>query len=531
MKTFSTIKRNKVFLLIFFYFMIAGLVALKYHTALTSSERDGTEFLFDAERILNGEGYDSDFWPFGYMTIIAVLHVVSSLDLFTSSKMITFFAALSVLILTYFIGKRVFNEKIALLGMLILATNQLFFSHSFLVETDMLFVSFFMLSIFFLIKGNELKYYLMAGSAAGLAYMVKYGVYCIFPIVIVLSFINLIERGFLDAIKKFAVFVIFFIIFSSPWLINNAIKNGSPFYSKHYVNIAWGMNRPHPMPIKYWKAYSRLNKEYKSMNDVLQDTKKFARNWIWNIKELPNTIIRIMPVIAFFLFPAYLISFKSLDRRKLILVLISFSFLCLVTIAYTWDRYLLPIVPIFSIFVAYCLYEIIPPFFDISGIIKTISKNIPFRPIIIAFLVLISLWYSYNAANHFMRTNYEEYNIAGEWLKKRLKCDDWLMVPEPQLAWYAGTDNFVNYPADSLLPLEDAVKMREQTLFVFTQEGLSTTLKTDIDYFVYEKRMWRGRYPSLLVDNSPIMPKSFIKIFSIQKSKTEVIIYKIEGQN
>ena len=290
------------------------------------------------------------------------------------------------------------------------------------------------------------------------------------------------------------------------------------------------MNRPDPMPGEYWEEYFRLNREYESMKDVLSDTEKFVRNWIKNIRGLPNTIMRAMPVIGLFLFPGFLISFKELDRRRLILVLISSSFLCLVTIAYTWDRYLLPIVPVFSILIAYCLYGIIPPTFTMKKVVRRITGDIPFRSIVIGLLILLSLVKSFNTVKYVLQEDISEYKVAGEWLKANIEGDDWLMVPEPQVAWYAGTDNFVKYPADKSLPLEEAVKTREQTPFFFIQEGLSTMLETDIDYFVYERRWWAGRYPSLIDDNRPIMPKNFVRVFSTEGPKTEVIIYKVEVQ-
>jgi len=492
-------------------------------------ERDGTEFLFDAQRILNGFGYDSDFWPFGYMVAIAVIKLITMMDFFTTAKLITLLSGVGVVCLTYLLSKKVFSEHTALLSVALLTTNNLFFLHSFLVETDMLFVLFFLLTIYFLIIGDGWKNYFGAGAFSGISYMVKYGIFSVFPVVFILTLIDIAENGFIDGLKKISVFLVAFFIFSSPWLINNNLKNGSCFYSKHYLNIAWGMNRPEPMPKSYWKEYSNINNKYSSMKDVVLDSKKLLANWYRNIKGLPEIIIRVMSLIAIFLVPAYVMVFEDIDKKKLILIMISLSFLSLVTIAYTWDRYLLPVVPIFAIFSAYSILKIIPRSFNIDKIIKKFSINISFRLVVVSALLLYSVFHSTKTVFEFMnKYHFNEFKVAGEWLKYNLTPDEWIMVTEPMIAWYANTDKFVNYSNNKFLPLEDAVKVREQETFFFIQEGLSSKIITDIDYFVYDKRWWKFYYPSLISDKGPVVPDSFIPVFSTKSKKTDIIIYKIQ---
>lgn len=521
-------KKTTILLIVITVFICAGMVAFKYHYILSNIEKDGTEFLFDAKRILDGKGYDSDFWPFGYMVTVAVFKFITTLDFFTSAKLVTFISSIFVLIFTYTIGKHLFSEKIALLSVLVLATNHLFFLHSFLVETDMLFTSLFLLSIYYLIKGDKWKNYFISGSFSGLAYMIKYGIYSIFPLVMILSLISSIERGVTDGLKKMLIFIITFIIFSSPWLINNTIKNGSPSYSKHYINIAWGMNRPRPMPKEYWLDYYKINEKYASMKDVLSDYKKFIKNWLFNIKGLPYNMMRVFSLMIFLMIPAYLMIFREIDRQRLIMVLITFSFLCLTTIAYTWDRYLLPLMPIFSLFIAFGMYEILPDSFELKRVLKGSSINFPFRIIVVTALVVINLAATANSVNTFIKKEHvNEYKVAGEWLKGRLKPDDWLMVPAPQIAWYAETDRFVKCSVNKNLKLEEAVRMREQTPFVFIQEGLSTKICTDINYFIYDKKWEVYDFSHNGSNYEQIEANNLVRVFSTKGPNTEIIIYKV----
>ena len=101
------------------------------------------------------------------------------------------------------------------------------------------------------------------------------------------------------------------------------------------------------------------------------------------------------------------------------------------------------------------------------------------------------------------------------------------MVPQPQAAWYAGTDRMVKYPDDETLPLEEAVKMREQNSFFFWHETLDNPIITDVDYVFYDKNTWRYFLPSLISDSGPIVPDNFIEVFSTKGEKTHIIIYKI----
>ena len=511
-------------------YLCAGVIALTSHTVLSDFERDGTEMLFDAERILTGQGYNSDFWPFGYMATIAFVKLITTLDYFTSAKIITLCAGTGVLILTYVIAKQVFSEGIAFLAVLILATNHFFFFHSFLVEMDMLYTLLFLSSIYFLIKGNELKNYLLAGAVAGISYMVKYGAYAFFPVVAVVVLLNAVDKGILDSVKKGAVFVAAFFVFSSPWLVHNTVKNGSPFYSKHYVNVAWGINRPQPLTFKYWGEYFRLNEEYSSMKDVYADTGKFIRNWLGNIKGLPVNIYNILFVAGYFVPAAFLLAFKELDRRRLILMLIAVSHLSLVTIAYTWDRYLIPLIPVFCVAVAFSIQELFPERFNLGKVIRGFSFQIPYRALIMVALLLVSAVKSYGVVSEFFQPGKQElheYVAAGEWLKDKLTKDDWIMVPQPQAAWYAGTDRMVKYPADETIPLEEAVKMREQNSFFFWHETLDNPIITDVDYVIYDENKWKAFLPSKMSESGPIVPPNFIEVFSTQGEKTHVIIYKI----
>ncbi len=509
-------------------YLFAGMIALKFHAILSDYERDATEMLFDAKRILAGEGYNSDFWPFGYMATIAFLKFITGMDFFTSGKLITLFSGAGILMLTYLIGKQVFSEKIAILAVLILASNHFFFSHSFLVEMDMLFTLLLLVSVYFLIKGNEWRNFLLSGAFAGISYMVKYGTYALFPVVAAVALINISDRGLIDSSKKAMVFFAAFFVFSSPWLINNTIKNGSPFYSKHYVNVAWGMNRPQPMPDKYWVEYFRLNEEYASMKEVVADTKKFVGNWLNNIRRLPANMSDILSVTGIFVLPAFLMAFGSLDRRRLILILLTLSYLSLVTMAYTWNRYLIPLMPVLCIFIAFFISEVLPESFSLRKLTERLSFNIPFRIIIVALLVLFSAVKSFDAVTEFMRKEHiYEWKVAGEWLKPKLKNDDWIMVPKPQTAWFAGTDKFVKYPTDASLPLKDVVRKREQNTFFFWQETLTTKIVTDVDYVIYDEHWWKWFLPTLLTKNGPIVPDNFVPVFSTKGSKTHIIIYKI----
>ncbi len=527
-KDYIIMKKEKILLtIIIACYFTAGMIALNDHSVLSRIERDGTEFLFDAKRILEGQSYDSDFWPFGYMVAIAGVNLLTSLNMFVVGKLITLLSGTAVCILTYLIAEKVFSEKVGLLAVIILATNHLFFLHSFLVETDMLFVAFFMLAIYFLVSGDRGRDFILAGSASGIAYMVKYGVYAFFPVVFLLVLISFKEKGWVDSVKKMTLFIVSFLVLSSPWLYHNKVTNGSAMYSKHHVNIAWGMNRPRPLTHDYWRQYFVIDEQYKSMADVVSETRKFIGNWVYNIKGLPGNMHRSLYLMSFFVLPGFLMAFKDFDRKRLILVLITMSLLGLVTIAYTWDRYLLPLIPLFSIFIAYVMYNVLPETFNLERLVRGISYRVPFRVLVITMVVLLSGYESYGVVGGFMQHQQTvEYETAGEWLKENIQKDDWLMVSEPHIAWYAGTDRFVKYETDKSVSLQEAVGMRSQNTFFFIQEGLSADIVTDIDYFIYDKNRWRG----LFLEDAPVIPANFTMEYSIKGSYTEIVIYKVNHE-
>ena len=186
--------------------------------------------------------------------------------------------------------------------------------------------------------------------------------------------------------------------------------------------------------------------------------------------------------------------------------------------------------PMFCMFVAYGIYEIFPKTFSFEKLIKGLSLKIPYRALVVGVLILVSVIKSYGAVAEFLKPGkmeLYEYKVAGEWLTQKLDQDDWIMVPQPQAAWYAGTDKFVKYPADETLPLEEAVKMREQNSFFFWQETLDNPIITDVDYLIYDEYWWKKFLPSLVGDDGPVVPKNFVEIFATKGAKTHIIIYKI----
>jgi hypothetical protein len=197
--------------------------------------------------------------------------------------------------------------------------------------------------------------------------------------------------------------------------------------------------------------------------------------------------------------------------------------------AYTWIRYLLPVVPLTFILIASGFWNIVPPKIDFSDLVTKFKFQISFRGPLIGICLLISCLQTFSSVHNFFSNYYEmEYRRAGEWLNNFVAPDSWLMVPDTHVAWYAGTDKFVHYPRDhSVLPAE-AVLHRKQDLFFFTQEGFSTEIHTDIDYFIYDKRVFSKVYPSLMTNSGPVLPDNFKKLFELIGSKTHVSIYEIQ---
>ena len=148
------------------------------------------------------------------------------------------FGALS-LVLVFYLGKKLYNSFVGFLSTLVLGTFATFYVFARHAMTDVTFVFFVLVSVYFLLLGEETegsrRYLALGGLFFGLAFMTKQLQALLIPL-IVFSYFIATRRGirfFLS--RRFALFWRVGLLVVSPWLIYMTLRFGPDFWQSHFL--------------------------------------------------------------------------------------------------------------------------------------------------------------------------------------------------------------------------------------------------------------------------------------------------------
>ena len=131
-----------------------------------------------------------------------------------------------ICIITYFIAKLLFNKKIALASLIIIAICPTLIEYSRYLMAETLFVFLFTLSIFYLLKADReklLKNKMIAGILMGLTSLTKPVVVLFLPLLILWLLIFLKNSYFKEKLKTQLIITSFFFLTLTPWIIRNFV--------------------------------------------------------------------------------------------------------------------------------------------------------------------------------------------------------------------------------------------------------------------------------------------------------------------
>ena len=286
----------------------------------------------------NGYLYNNFGWPTLMSVIFSIVDFNQMLELMNVQKIFSSLISVITVIPIYFICKKFFGQKIAILGSALFLFDPRIIINSTLGITDSLYIFLVMLVIMFVLIKNE-KTYFLSFIFAAIAVFVRYeGFLLIFPIII--SF--LIKKEF--GKKKLIYLRLGIIIFLAIILTINVIayeKTGTSIFSPitggvEYLNHNILMNNP-----DYDDKFFGEDEENKSqvfLYNSLSGYLKFL-GWI------------TLPYLLFFIIPGLYLMNKKLTTNKIILLVFSFFISGAGFYAYgrgiEETRYLYPLIPIF----------------------------------------------------------------------------------------------------------------------------------------------------------------------------------------
>jgi len=173
-----------------------------------------------------------------FMWLMSLAYQIFGINNFATRFWSPVFGALS-LVLLFFLGKKLYNAYVGFLAALVLGTFTTFYLFARHAMTDVVFISFILGSVYFLLLSEKSdgsnRFAAFSGFFFGLAFMTKQLEALLIPLII-LSYFIATRRGIkFFFTKRFTPFLKVGILVISPWFVYMVLRFGPDFWQSHFV--------------------------------------------------------------------------------------------------------------------------------------------------------------------------------------------------------------------------------------------------------------------------------------------------------
>ncbi|MEX5215583.1 MAG: glycosyltransferase family 39 protein [Nitrospiraceae bacterium] len=455
-------------------------------------------------RILAGEPYTNRHYPPGYAYLLALSSRFTS-DLFVAGKILTSLSAVLFGVVTYRLLSSLWGKRLALAATLLVLLTLV--PYTFLASVDMPANLALVLSMWLLLRREtSLGLCLQAGLAAGAAYLLRYNaLFLLAGIPLVLLTVADPAEPWRSRLTKVGWFLGAALAVMAPWLLVNWYRNGSPFASDLYQQVAARFY--HPQKDAFVWATDEMGKKFNSAWEVLfydpwRFTKTFLKDVVygkahrlaWRVLEFPSIL---------FAGAGLLLYVHHLNRRRaafLILCLAGYLLHGLAGFAVRFYFFLFPllflavVLPVFQ-------WERLPSPWS-GGRVEWAAGWWIF-----GILALASGYHAYVSTTWLLQTQPTYLMEAATEVRSRAVAGDRMMAIEPHLSYLSKLPFRSGAVANSL----------DRYVEIVAAEGIRFLV-----YSKHEEEYW----PGLRVLSQPDhMPKSLQVIYEHKPSGT--IIYEV----
>lgn len=341
-------------------FFIFLLILAYFHNVF--EEWDGIMQLWAGREILKGVGYlgwTSHFWPPLYSLLVGLLDLV--IDGFWAAKLVSIISSSFLLYIIFLLSKEISNNhRVAFWTQIFFFVNPIYVLSSIEAENHLLDALFFVLALYFFIKffkneKNRNFYFVFSAISLSLSCLTRYTSYS--ALIVYLFFIILkikTKKRFVYA----GLFIIIFLIVSSPWLIYNWKINGSPLHNWQYLNVGFAV-----IGNKSSQWWWQLQDNYHSLSDVfLHSPSRYLKNFFLNfLFKGPGSLVVFNQLFGSFSILALIFIFVKKREQNYInwlsLGLILF-YLLLASNAFVAPLFLLPVAIVSSVITVIFFFEL-----------------------------------------------------------------------------------------------------------------------------------------------------------------------------
>lgn len=462
--------------------------------------------LIEFGRYSFGENYNMGvFFPPGYPLIIGIINVFAD-NLFFSAKLVSVVSSCITIILSYAVGKELYNEEAGLFASFIYALYPVILIISVDAYSDSLFFCFLLVSLYIFIlslRKDDLHVHALLGVSIAITFLVRpEGLFLL--LLPGLRLFGLFDKRIYFDKKyylKLALIISLFVLIVSPYMI--FIKNYTGKFSisgKANVSIMLGelsgdmeyhdiVNAPDNLydrsafvmnedktQLRGWNRKTNLSlKEY-----LLKDPTALMEKYQKNLLRQTSTLIKLLLPIMLPLFFSFFRRDLFNNRIRLIFIIYPFLFFLMYPLFIIIEKQTLIIV-LFLIFISSGGYSnsrtVISNILNYYSIKKSkvlflLEKNI--KPLIIILLVLSSL--SYLRYSSFENTErLIEHEKAGNYLIENISSSYEelnIMGRKPYVSFYSDS-RFTMLPYANGLDVVNFAKLYDVDYIVVDERSLS----------------------------------------------------------
>src|SRR5262245_45129505 len=197
----------------------------------------------DAERLASGQFPQNTYQGPGYPAALALVSKLIGMsgDLFTVGKWMSVVCAVLCGLLVFVLFARLFGYWVGVGAQLVAIVSGEFPQFSINAATDVFFL-LFCLSVLVVFTDDRIAprwRVALAGALTGVVYLTRYnGLFLLAACLIGITLLDFFKQKWRGRLTLSAIFVAGFLLVSSPWLIANYKRHGSPFYNTNYLNVA-----------------------------------------------------------------------------------------------------------------------------------------------------------------------------------------------------------------------------------------------------------------------------------------------------
>ena len=480
-------------------------------------ETDGPYYAEIGKNLISGNGYiDIEgnlnllLTPLYPILIGLLSFIIKNLEL--SARLISIVFGSLLIIPVYLIAKKFYGKKIGYLGALFIALYPPLVYISTITYTDSLYLFLLFTSLYIgwlALTENKMKLYLVLGLMLGLTYLTRpEGVFYVifFSVLIILKFIKTLKINIKKIFFSILLLLFGFLIISSPFILFLHNNTGKWSLSEK-TDVVFEFREKELYSLEYEEANFGLSEDGKSLKLSPYDT-TVKKSMLSVILSDPNSVIkryakniyiensRIIPSLFPFIFIIIIaigIFGSSWDKenykKELFLIILSLYPLLLYPLFWVEERYLLPITPIFIIWLAKGSMEL-------SNWAKKTLNNLAIKinnkiiPILVVSLILIAFLIGNLIITSSLDKKYEksdqaiEHKEAGLWLKENSE-NPIVMSRKPWVSFYSG-GKFVLMPYADYKNIINYAKLKKAE-YIVIDERYIPALRPQLTFLINEE--------------------------------------------